>query len=114
MLAMAAVASSLAYLPFPQGTIGFFHPFADGGGGGERVLWCAACHTQQLRMSKRTGLQLRVKAGSSSWVTAAVYNTAHVIQGTHGQLRTQPAWNWAQYSSSSPSTKVQRQHSAHV
>ncbi len=25
-----------------QGTIAFFHPFADGGGGGERVLWCAS------------------------------------------------------------------------
>jgi hypothetical protein len=22
-----------------QGTVAFFHPFADGGGGGERVLW---------------------------------------------------------------------------
>ncbi len=22
-----------------QGSVGFFHPFADGGGGGERVLW---------------------------------------------------------------------------
>ena len=29
-------------LPKPsKGTIAFFHPFADGGGGGERVLWCA-------------------------------------------------------------------------
>ncbi|KAI8471407.1 MAG: hypothetical protein J3K34DRAFT_384792 [Monoraphidium minutum] len=28
-------------LPLEQGTIGFFHPFADGGGGGERVLWVA-------------------------------------------------------------------------
>eukprot|EP01026_Neomeris_dumetosa_P077243 TRINITY_DN83251_c0_g1_i5.p1 TRINITY_DN83251_c0_g1~~TRINITY_DN83251_c0_g1_i5.p1 ORF type:complete len:516 (-),score=48.34 TRINITY_DN83251_c0_g1_i5:305-1795(-) len=24
-----------------RGTVGFFHPNADGGGGGERVLWCA-------------------------------------------------------------------------
>ncbi len=22
-----------------KGTVAFFHPFADGGGGGERVLW---------------------------------------------------------------------------
>ena len=22
-----------------QGSVGFFHPFADSGGGGERVLW---------------------------------------------------------------------------
>ena len=39
-----------------QGTVAFFHPFADGGGGGERVLWwvrsgsggrsvgCCRCH----------------------------------------------------------------------
>jgi hypothetical protein len=25
--------------PSVQGVIAFFHPFADGGGGGERVLW---------------------------------------------------------------------------
>eukprot|EP00879_Flechtneria_rotunda_P003773 GHRR01004012.1.p1 GENE.GHRR01004012.1~~GHRR01004012.1.p1 ORF type:complete len:487 (+),score=120.70 GHRR01004012.1:258-1718(+) len=24
-----------------KGSVAFFHPFADGGGGGERVLWCA-------------------------------------------------------------------------
>ena len=23
-----------------QGSVGFFHPFAECGGGGERVLWC--------------------------------------------------------------------------
>ncbi|KIZ06575.1 alpha-1,2-mannosyltransferase [Monoraphidium neglectum] len=28
-------------LALEPGTIGFFHPFADGGGGGERVLWVA-------------------------------------------------------------------------
>jgi hypothetical protein len=26
-------------LTHAQGTVAFFHPFADGGGGGERVLW---------------------------------------------------------------------------
>jgi len=26
-------------LTLTQGTVAFFHPFADGGGGGERVLW---------------------------------------------------------------------------
>jgi hypothetical protein len=25
-----------------QGTVAFFHPHADGGGGGERVLWYAS------------------------------------------------------------------------
>ena len=31
-----------------QGTIAFFHPFADGGGGGERVLWCASSPLQTI------------------------------------------------------------------
>ena len=31
-----------------QGTIAFFHPFADGGGGGERVLWCALVRNGDL------------------------------------------------------------------
>eukprot|EP00775_Hariotina_reticulata_P005441 gene5440-5674_t len=30
-----------------KGTVAFFHPFADGGGGGERVLWCAVDAIQQ-------------------------------------------------------------------
>ena len=33
-----------------QGTIAFFHPFADGGGGGERVLWCAMPQPAQLKL----------------------------------------------------------------
>ena len=33
-----------------QGTIAFFHPFADGGGGGERVLWCASACSTDVQM----------------------------------------------------------------
>ena len=29
----------IAAICFFQGSLGFFHPFADDGGGGERVLW---------------------------------------------------------------------------
>lgn len=36
-----------------QGVIGFFHPFADGGGGGERVLWAAVQALQQSRPDLR-------------------------------------------------------------
>ena len=32
-----------------QGTIAFFHPFADGGGGGERVLWCVTLLSVQCQ-----------------------------------------------------------------
>lgn len=39
-------------------TIGFFHPFCAGGGGGERVLW-RAVHTL-ARLSKDLGLPLHV------------------------------------------------------
>jgi hypothetical protein len=35
-------------LPKPtKSTVAFFHPFADGGGGGERVLWCAVKALQE-------------------------------------------------------------------
>ncbi|KAG1672288.1 hypothetical protein FOA52_004303 [Chlamydomonas sp. UWO 241] len=30
-----------------KGTVAFFHPFADGGGGGERVLWCGVKAIQE-------------------------------------------------------------------
>eukprot|EP01025_Chloroclados_australasicus_P008953 TRINITY_DN13346_c0_g1_i2.p1 TRINITY_DN13346_c0_g1~~TRINITY_DN13346_c0_g1_i2.p1 ORF type:complete len:164 (-),score=4.45 TRINITY_DN13346_c0_g1_i2:114-605(-) len=29
------------FMPPKRGSVAFFHPNADGGGGGERVLWCA-------------------------------------------------------------------------
>ncbi|KAG2432718.1 hypothetical protein HYH02_012852 [Chlamydomonas schloesseri] len=42
LLAAGALMASASWLPPVQkGTVAFFHPFADGGGGGERVLWCA-------------------------------------------------------------------------
>lgn len=31
-----------------QGSFAFFHPFANGGGGGERVLWCAVAAVQAV------------------------------------------------------------------
>lgn len=38
----------LGHLPkVRKKTVAFFHPFADGGGGGERVLWCAVRAVQQ-------------------------------------------------------------------
>ena len=42
--AHAAVRRAIASLPAPVPpgpTVGFFHPYCDAGGGGERVLWCA-------------------------------------------------------------------------
>ncbi|KAL4458357.1 hypothetical protein ABPG75_013222 [Micractinium tetrahymenae] len=35
--------------PLAKGWVAFFHPFADGGGGGERVLWAAVQALQQMR-----------------------------------------------------------------
>ncbi|KAI7840213.1 hypothetical protein COHA_005995 [Chlorella ohadii] len=61
MIAAAAlVALLLAFLvgqwwvrrrlpPLSKGTVAFFHPFADGGGGGERVLWAAVQAFQDTR-----------------------------------------------------------------
>ena len=37
-----------SHLLWQQGTIGFFHPFADAGGGGERVLWVAVAALQRV------------------------------------------------------------------
>ena len=35
-----------AFAKVTKGSVGFFHPFADGGGGGERVLWTAVKYIQ--------------------------------------------------------------------
>ncbi|KAL9264317.1 GDP-Man:Man(3)GlcNAc(2)-PP-Dol alpha-1,2-mannosyltransferase-like protein [Drosera capensis] len=32
-----------------RNTVAFFHPYTDGGGGGERVLWCAIREIQDKR-----------------------------------------------------------------
>jgi len=52
-LVTALVAAVLGMLrrfpPMQKGTLAFFHPFADGGGGGERVLWCAVQALQEAR-----------------------------------------------------------------
>ncbi|KAK3236548.1 hypothetical protein CYMTET_53317 [Cymbomonas tetramitiformis] len=36
-----------------EGTVGFFHPFTQDGGGGERVLWCAIQAIQEQMPSAR-------------------------------------------------------------
>lgn len=50
LVAIAAIFLSIGLITFrvvrglpklTKGTVAFFHPHADGGGGGERVLWCA-------------------------------------------------------------------------
>lgn len=42
-----------------KGVIAFFHPFADGGGGGERVLWCAVDALQQTAPRARVVIYVR-------------------------------------------------------
>lgn len=42
--------------PLSKGTVAFFHPFADGGGGGERVLWAAVQAMQQMRPDIKVAL----------------------------------------------------------
>ncbi|GIL65630.1 hypothetical protein Vafri_19214 [Volvox africanus] len=55
-----AIAGSLPRVR--KGVVAFFHPFADGGGGGERVLWCAvkavqvACPKAQVAIYVREGV----------------------------------------------------------
>lgn len=39
--------------------MGFFHPFADGGGGGERVLWCAVRAIQSTSPHARIFIYVR-------------------------------------------------------
>lgn len=35
--------------------VGVFHPYSDGGGGGERVLWCAIRALQGILLKKGNG-----------------------------------------------------------
>ncbi|PSC69622.1 GDP-Man:Man(3) c(2)-PP-Dol alpha-1,2-mannosyltransferase [Micractinium conductrix] len=42
--------------PVAKGTVAFFHPFADGGGGGERVLWAAVQALQMQRPDVRVAV----------------------------------------------------------
>jgi len=46
-----------------QGVIGFFHPFADGGGGGERVLWYALSISKQSKGPPLLALPLLFVSG---------------------------------------------------
>ncbi|GFR48131.1 hypothetical protein Agub_g9965, partial [Astrephomene gubernaculifera] len=50
--------------PVQKGVVAFFHPFADGGGGGERVLWCAVKAVQDA--SKTAKVVIYVREGVSA------------------------------------------------
>jgi alpha-1,2-mannosyltransferase len=61
----ASCARAVRALPRPEpGTVGFFHPFADGGGGGERVLWVG------VRALQRAHPALKVFVYARAGVTA--------------------------------------------
>ncbi|GLC39586.1 hypothetical protein PLESTB_000810100 [Pleodorina starrii] len=42
-----------------KGVVAFFHPFADGGGGGERVLWCAVKAVQDASPTSQVAIYVR-------------------------------------------------------
>ncbi|XP_062202066.1 GDP-Man:Man(3)GlcNAc(2)-PP-Dol alpha-1,2-mannosyltransferase-like [Phragmites australis] len=46
---LAAALRRLLRRPAPTPAAGFFHPYTNDGGGGERVLWCAVRAVQVLR-----------------------------------------------------------------
>ncbi|KAG2488628.1 hypothetical protein HYH03_012800 [Edaphochlamys debaryana] len=45
--------------PVSKGVVAFFHPFADGGGGGERVLWCAVKAVQDAAPKAQVAIYAR-------------------------------------------------------
>uniref|UniRef100_A0A7S3QMY8 GDP-Man:Man(3)GlcNAc(2)-PP-Dol alpha-1,2-mannosyltransferase n=1 Tax=Dunaliella tertiolecta TaxID=3047 RepID=A0A7S3QMY8_DUNTE len=63
----------LLWLSFPaveKGTVAFFHPFADGGGGGERVLWCAVKAVLEAAPHVRVVIYVRDEAPSTHQLLA--------------------------------------------
>jgi alpha-1,2-mannosyltransferase len=68
------------------GVVAFFHPFADGGGGGERVLWCAVQALQAARPDLRLAIYCRpgptaaaLAAGAAARFGLAVAPTFDVV-----------------------------------
>ena len=54
-----------------EGTVAFFHPDADGGGGGERVLWCAVKAVQEMAPGSKVVLYTRPSLTSQGLVAQA-------------------------------------------
>eukprot|EP00882_Tetradesmus_deserticola_P025172 GHRQ01027634.1.p1 GENE.GHRQ01027634.1~~GHRQ01027634.1.p1 ORF type:complete len:139 (+),score=20.69 GHRQ01027634.1:271-687(+) len=68
LVALAAILFSIALIIYrvvrslpklEKGTVAFFHPHADGGGGGERVLWCAVDALQHAEPHLRILIYVR-------------------------------------------------------
>jgi alpha-1,2-mannosyltransferase len=67
-VAVAAVVSFIrtaCFTPVPRGdgdtVVGFFHPYCDAGGGGERVLWCALQALAGAASSSHSGRPGRIR-----------------------------------------------------
>ncbi|GAX84154.1 hypothetical protein CEUSTIGMA_g11577.t1 [Chlamydomonas eustigma] len=54
-----------------KGYVAFFHPFADGGGGGERVLWCAVKALQEQTPHVKVAIYVREGVSSEQLVKEA-------------------------------------------
>ncbi|KAG2424176.1 hypothetical protein HXX76_014709 [Chlamydomonas incerta] len=60
LLAVCVLMVMASWLPPVQkGVVAFFHPFADGGGGGERVLWCAVKAVQDASKTAKVVIYAR-------------------------------------------------------
>ncbi|CAK0784222.1 hypothetical protein CVIRNUC_007426 [Coccomyxa viridis] len=69
-------------LPAPQeGSVGFFHPFADSGGGGERVLWCAIQALQGSRPAVQVLLYCRAGASAANLCDLAASSFGIPVEG---------------------------------
>ncbi|EIE21183.1 glycosyl transferase [Coccomyxa subellipsoidea C-169] len=78
ILILAAKAWLRYKLPSPsQKSIGFFHPFADSGGGGERVLWCAVRAIQDAHPEYQ--ILIYCQAGSTPQALCARASAAFLL-----------------------------------
>jgi hypothetical protein len=57
-------------------TVGFFHPFCNSGGGGERVLWLSILSLEQLSLS--SPLHCLIYSGDTNVESREILNRAHV------------------------------------